>query len=211
MITSKGCSHKVTFILPTTYHSPTIHIHSAARTFMSRTASNKSSGRTNRGPAIQEKSSRPAFVAGLLIGAAVMYFVPPMLDSTEQSSPSVVGELVDKVKTQELKFDFYTLLKDNEILIPNNEGTQSSLVKTDTNSQYTLQVGSFKKTQDAENFKVELLLLNLPAKNERVKNENGEIWHRVSVGPFATTSKMASARAKLAQNEIDSLLLKRAK
>ena len=201
----------MTFILPTTYHSPTIHIHSAARTFMSRTASNKSSGRTNRGPAIQEKSSRPAFIAGLLIGAAVMYFVPPMLDSTEQSSPSVVGELVDKVKTQELKFDFYTLLKDNEILIPNNEATQSSLVKTDTNSQYTLQVGSFKKTQDAENFKVELLLLNLPAKNERVKNENGEIWHRVSVGPFANTSKMASARAKLAQNEIDSLLLKRAK
>ncbi|MBT6779648.1 MAG: carbamoyl-phosphate synthase small subunit, partial [Porticoccaceae bacterium] len=38
---------------------------------------------------------------------------------------------------------------------------------------------------------------------------SGVVWHRVLVGPFANTSKMASARAKLAQNEIDSLLLKR--
>ena len=178
---------------------------------MNRSASKNSSGRSNRRPAAQEKSSRPAFIAGLLIGAAVMYFVPPMLDNTASPSTSVVGDLVEKTNIQELKFDFYTLLKDNEILIPDNQDTQSSLAKTEADSQYTLQVGSFKKTQDAENFKVELILLNLPAKNERVKNEDGEIWHRVSVGPFANTSKMASARAKLAQNDINSLVLKRPK
>ena len=178
---------------------------------MTRTASNNNSGRTNRRPAAQEKSSRPAFIAGLLIGAAVMYFVPPMLDNTKQVTPSAIDDLVDKANIQELKFDFYTLLKDNEILIPDNQNAQSSLVKSEIDSQYTLQVGSFKKTQDAENFKVELILLNLPAKNERVKNEDGEIWHRVSVGPFANPSKMASARAKLAQNDIDSLVLKRPK
>ena len=178
---------------------------------MNRSASKNSSGRSNRRPAVQEKSSRPAFIAGLLIGAAVMYFVPPMLDNTAPSSISVVGDLVEKTTIQELKFDFYTLLKDNEILIPDNQDTQSSLAKTEADSQYTLQVGSFKKTQDAENFKVELLLLNLPANNERVKNKDGEVWHRVSVGPFANTSKMASARARLAQNDIDSLVLKRPK
>ena len=72
-----------------------------------------------------------------------------------------------------------------------------------------MQAGSFKNVQDAENFKVQLLLLNLPAESERVTSKNGDIWHRVLVGPFVNTSKMASARAKLAQNEINSLLLKR--
>ena len=82
-----------------------------------------------------------------------MYFVPPMLDHTKQVTPSAIDDLVDKANIQELKFDFYTLLKDNEILIPDNQNAQSSLVESEIDSQYTLQVGSFKKTQDAENFK----------------------------------------------------------
>ena len=176
---------------------------------MNRSASKNSSGRSNGRPAAQEKSSRPAFIAGLLIGSAVMYFVPPMLDDTSQSSPSVVGKLVEKANIQELKFDFYTLLKDNEILIPDDQEAQSNSINPDKNAQYLLQAGSFKNVQDAENRKVQLLLLNLPAVNERVTSKNGDIWHRVLVGPFVNTSKIASARAKLAQNEIDSLLLKR--
>jgi cell division protein FtsN len=39
--------------------------------------------------------------------------------------------------------------------------------------------------------------------------DTGDIWHRVLVGPFANTSKTAAARAKLSQNDIDSLLIKR--
>ncbi len=85
-----------------------------------------------------------------------MYFVPPMLDNTASSSTSVVSDLVEKTNIQELKFDFYTLLKDNEILIPDNQDTQASLAKNEADSQDTLQVGSFKKTQDAENYKEEL-------------------------------------------------------
>ena len=176
---------------------------------MNRSASKNSSGKGNRRPAAQEKSSRPAFIAGLLIGAAVMYFVPPMLNKTSQSNPSAVGELIEKANIQELKFDFYTLLKDNEILIPDDQEAQSNSINPDKNTQYLLQAGSFKNVQDAENFKVQLLLLNLPAESERVTRKNGDIWHRVLVGPFVNTSKIASARAKLAQNEIDSLLLKR--
>ena len=117
--------------------------------------------------------------------------------------------ILEKANIQELKFDFYTLLKDNEILIPDDQEAQSNSINPDKNAQYLLQAGSFKNVQDAENRKVQLLLLNLPAVNERVTSKNGDIWHRVLVGPFVNTSKIASARAKLAQNEIDSLLLKR--
>jgi cell division protein FtsN len=176
---------------------------------MNRSASKNSSGRSNRRPSAQEKSSRPAFITGLLIGAAVMYFVPPMLDNTSQLRPSVASDLVDKANIQELKFDFYTLLKDNEILISDNQEAPKNIADTGKDWQYLLQAGSFKNSQDAESFKVELLLLNLPTESESVKGKNGDIWHRVLVGPFINTSKMASARAKLAQNEIDSLLLKR--
>ena len=74
---------------------------------------------------------------------------------------------------------------------------------------YLLQAGSFKYVKDAENLRVELLLLNLDAAIEAVTLGSGEVWQRVLVGPFSNMSKVAAARTKLAQNRIDSLLLKR--
>ena len=54
-----------------------------------------------------------------------------------------------------------------------------------------------------------MLLLNLDAAIEAVTLGSGEVWQRVLVGPFSNMSKVAAARTKLAQNRIDSLLLKR--
>jgi cell division protein FtsN len=70
-------------------------------------------------------------------------------------------------------------------------------------------VGSFRNKADAEGLRVKLLLLNLTASVETSGADTGDIWHRVLVGPFANTSKTAAARAKLSQNDIDSLLIKR--
>jgi cell division protein FtsN len=175
---------------------------------MSRSTKKNGAIRNNRSSSATEKSSRPAFLAGLVIGALVTYIMPSMLTTDQKPSQAAVQDIVKKTDEETLKFDFYTLLKDNEILVPDDQQTSEEANQTDS-SHYLLQVASFKNAQDAENLKVELLLLNLTADSEIVTSQNGDVWHRVIVGPFANTSKMASARARLAQNDMDSLLLKR--
>ena len=176
---------------------------------MSRNNSKNTTSRRSKSQSNEEKSSRPAFLAGLSIGALIMYFLPILLATNPNLKTDVVSDIVNKANVQELQFDFYELLKDNEILVPETESMNAVNDKLGKDYQYILQVGSFRSSAEAENLKVNLLLMNLSAESESIKNKNGETWHRVLVGPFANTSKMASARAKLAQNSIESLMLKR--
>jgi len=147
-------------------------------------------------------------MSGLVIGALIMYFFPLINESSPSDAAVAVNEIVEKADLKELKFDFYTLLKETEILVPDDQDSANT-ADPEKDAVYVLQAGSFKNIRDAENLKVELLLMNLSAESESVKSKNGDIWHRVLVGPFTDTSKMASARAKLAENNIDSLKLKR--
>ncbi|MBT4590854.1 MAG: SPOR domain-containing protein [Porticoccaceae bacterium] len=175
---------------------------------MAQNSSKNGSNRYARAQPSSEKSSRPAFMSGLVIGALIMYFFPLINESSPSDAAAAVNEIVEKADLKELKFDFYTLLKETEILVPDDQDSANT-ADPEKDAVYVLQAGSFKNIRDAENLKVELLLMNLSAESESVKSKNGDIWHRVLVGPFTGTSKMASARAKLAENNIDSLKLKR--
>ena len=157
--------------------------------------------------AAEPRSSRPAFLAGLLVGAACMYVVPIVLEP-KPVAPKTSVTAGDESKLSALKFDFYTLLKDSEIIVPDSSQFENSDSQPTKNYSYVLQVGSFSNPRDAESLKVQLLLLNLTAEIETFSLDTGTT-HRVLVGPFADTSKMTSARNKLADNKINSLLLKR--
>ena len=175
---------------------------------MAQNSSKNGSNRYTRQQAPSEKSSRPAFLSGLVIGALIMYFFPLINELTRSDTAAAVTDIVGKADLKELKFDFYTLLKETEILVPDDQDSGDTQEPAQ-NAVYVLQAGSFKNSRDAENLKVQLLLMNLSAESESVKAKNGDIWHRVLVGPFSDTSKMASARAKLAEKNIESLKLKR--
>lgn len=165
-------------------------------------------------------SAGGSFAAG--VACAILFITPGLFDANELGLRTLINEnessrsditapvtdVVEKADPKELKFDFYTLLKETEILVPDGQDSGNT-AEPEQNAIYVLQAGSFKNARDAENLKVELLLMNLSAERESVKSKNGDIWHRVLVGPFTDTSKMASARAKLAENNIDSLKLKR--
>lgn len=167
----------------------------------------KSATRNPKKKAAEPSSSRPAFLAGLIIGAACMYFVPLLLEP-KPVDPDTAIEAADESKLSALKFDFYTLLKDSEIIVPDSSQFESNKSQVEKNHAYVLQVGSFRNPRDAESLKVQLLLLNLTAEIETFGLDTGTV-HRVLVGPFANTSKMTLARNKLADNKINSLLLKR--
>jgi len=170
----------------------------------------RSSNRSAKKQPAKQGSSLPTFLFGMVFGALLMHFAPALL-KTAPTATTAVQDVTETVKEEasELKFDFYTLLKNTEIIVPSNEPTDNQNIEPEENFSYLLQAGSFKNSSDAEALRVKLLLLNLSASVETVKIGNGEKWHRVLVGPYTDSSSMAYARAKLAENAIDIVLLKR--
>ena len=104
------------------------------------------------------------------------------------------------------RFDFYTVLPNQELDL--NSGIEpASLENTESDqTQYILQVGSFRQQDDADRRRGELALLGLEATIE--SGDSGE-WYRVVVGPFDRRSDMARARSLAAQADMDTLLLRR--
>lgn len=119
---------------------------------------------------------------------------------------------VDKPKADTPRFDFYTLLPEMEVVIPDDELDQDAAPppgkKTaDDGASYLLQVGSFTKPADAERLKAELALLGFQARVNAIKASD-RTWHRVRIGPFAAPAALREAQQQLAQNGHRSFVIK---
>ena len=138
---------------------------------------------------------------------------PPAKQVAKQASTSQVQtQRKSSQNDEQPRFDFYDLLKETKVPVPKFSSTRDNTAKTNQkNIEYVLQVASFKNAQDAEQLRVQLLLLNLDAQIEQAKVRNGETWNRVLVGPFSSRSRLASARGKLISNSHEALVLKRSK
>jgi cell division protein FtsN len=182
----------------------------------------------SRPQASSPKSQVPAWVwlfTGSVLGAFVMFLVylagvPPQ-PSTLGERLNTISDTIEPVEdntapekkdeTPQPRFDFYQLLKESEVVV-NPEPIPEEVTRAKREAEkveYILQVGSFKNAGDADRLRAQLILLNLDAKVETVKVRNAETWHRVLVGPFRNQVAMSKARSTLADNQMNSLLLKR--
>jgi len=151
--------------------------------------------------------------AGVISGVlmSLLFYLGTLPPENGTASPGVAGSAgTDDINSQaeEPRFDFYTMLENQNIDIEvdpadieNSRGSQVSEV-------YLLQTGSFRQLADADRRRAELLLIGLEPTVEETNGDNGR-WYRVYVGPFNSRSKMAKARALAAEQDIDTLLLKR--
>jgi cell division protein FtsN len=168
----------------------------------------KSSSATKR-RGEQRSSGFPVFLSGFILGVAACQILPYLLNAENPDAPTINNAKTETPAAPD--FQFPNLLKGDEINIPradNNTDTDSK-ASPDTNASYLLQVGSFKNLDEAESLRVNLLLLNLPVFTEAFKTSSGGKLHRVLVGPFNNNKESSSARKKLMENNLDSLLLKR--
>ena len=99
-----------------------------------------------------------------------------------------------------------------EVVVPEQElARKSQPAKTaavdDDSGSYILQVGSFRENSDAEQMKARLALLGISARVQPV-TVNGATWHRVRVGPLNGARQADTMRNQLANNGIDSLVMK---
>lgn len=74
---------------------------------------------------------------------------------------------------------------------------------------YLLQVGSFRRLNEADQLKAKLALLGVEASIQNVELARGETWHRVRIGPFNDRQHLSEIRKRLQENEIHTIVLKR--
>lgn len=185
----------------------------------------------------KQKKSMPGYVwllSGLAIGLFVAFIVyldkQPENDNDFGSAVQLeLEKLKQKAQKQrkaiatatkesaaekkEQKFNFYTILPELEVLIPENE-TRPPARKTEAKKkttaapsaakQYILQVGSFPNLSDAEKLKASLAFLGLQAEIQHV-TINRQAWHRVRTGPYRDKQQLYRNQQTLKKNNIPAI------
>lgn len=164
-------------------------------------------------------------LSGLMIGllvALLVYLSQQPASTTAKnkiSSAAPKKEVVSKkqkkpvVKEKDddgLRYEFYTVLPESEIVIPEQELIQrekdSPSARKEKHS-YILQAGSFRKVQEAESLKARLALLGIESSVEKVL-VHGDTWHRIRIGPFVSLRDINSTRNRLVHNDINAILIR---
>ena len=108
------------------------------------------------------------------------------------------------------KFDFYTILPELEVAIPEQEllNTTDKPEKNAVTQQYMLQAGSFKKFEEADKLKARLALQGIEEAIQKVKINDTDTWHRVRIGPLNTVKSLNQTRLRLRNLGIASIVVK---
>ena len=145
-------------------------------------------------------------LAGLLIGAGGVVYLTK--EGIPDAGDAVMTSGTDEDSTPKPRFDFYTLLPNQDLGLTRDIEPADLTRLQDSSDLYVLQAGSFKQRADANRRRGELALLGLEGTIEETNGSNGR-WFRIYIGPFESRSAMARARSVTAQESIDTLLLKR--
>ena len=103
------------------------------------------------------------------------------------------------------QFDFYTILPDKEVVVPEHEiktRTREERVGQAKGAHYIMQAGSFKTFKEADQLSKKLASMGIESKVQKAKVGSVN-WYRVKMGPYTQTASVNTIRARLRQNGID--------
>lgn len=156
-------------------------------------------------------------LAGLALGLFVAFLVYLNENRPEKSVPAAAEQRKSTPKSatsgeaeQRPRFDFYTILPEQEVVVPENsqEDERAAASAEREKSQYLLQAGSFRTLEQADSLRARLALLGVEASIETVRLKEGDTWHRVRVGPFSGVREIAKIQERLRRQEILTLRVK---
>jgi len=147
-------------------------------------------------------------------------FTDAVLQELEKVKPSPAtdkkaAEVTNKKNSKEPRFDFYTILPELEVFIPESEISRKNEIKQPIPSSnqtvtprknYLLQAGSFNDPADANRLKATLALLGVQSAIQTVSIKN-DTWHRVRIGPFNNTDQLHETLNTLKQNNIHAMTM----
>ena len=146
-----------------------------------------------------------------------------------QSEEPVAQEPIEKPKP---KYDFYTLLPEKEVVIPDAELQAQAQAEAEAKknaapvnpatpdlvtaapepaaaaeSRFLIQAGAFKNPDEAENLKATIALTGEVARIESAEI-NGTTVYRVRLGPYSTASSLSAAKQALSSHGIEGQAIK---
>jgi cell division protein FtsN len=110
----------------------------------------------------------------------------------------------------ESRFDFYKMLPNFEVIIPEQEPDVSQDREpkaVELPGEYVLQAGSFTDYTDADRRRAQLALLGIESRIQRVSIDD-KTYHRVRIGPMRDLDKLNALRNRLRQAQIDVLRIR---
>jgi len=137
--------------------------------------------------------------------------------ATAAAREKTKARVAEAIKEVRPKFDFYTILPELEVAIPEEEliekqrsSKKSVNPKTET-IRYTLQAGSFRNPKQADRLKAELALQGIVANIQPVKINDSDTWYRVRIGPMHDIATLNRTRKRLRENNIAAIVVKEKK
>ena len=118
------------------------------------------------------------------------------------------------------RFDFYTILPELEVAIPEQElreprrsapTSRSASPGVPSKDYFTLQAGSFRKMEQADILKARLALQGVVADIQTVTINDGDTWHRVRIGPSHDLNQLNKTRKRLSDIGVATIVVKNKK
>jgi len=158
---------------------------------------------------------------GLIVAAAIYvgdHRAPVTAAATGDQAPASTETVVDAQPDlppvpqdahPSARFDFYDMLPQFEVVIPEVETSASpdaEATAVEEPGSYVLQAGSFRALVDADRMQATLALLGIESRVQRVAIDD-DIYHRVRVGPTEDLGELNQIRRRLWDAEIEVLLI----
>jgi len=157
---------------------------------------------------------------GLVVAAAVYVSdrrgrdmpvaAPPGQTAPPQSRMEPAPESVPVPPHPATRFDFYEILPDFEVVIPEVESQarpDREATSVGDPGSYVLQAGSFSEPADAERMRANLALLGIESRIQKVTIDADD-FHRVRVGPMSDLDELNGVRRRLWDAQIEVLLIR---
>ncbi len=157
-------------------------------------------------------SAKRPFLNGFLTGIAVglglalavaiwIGFSNPFVEPPAAPASPAEGQATPK---EAPSYDFYKTLPGETAPADSPKDTPPAKAEP----AYYLQAGAFLNVADAEEMKARLALLGLEASVIQVPDAQAIQLHKVRIGPFKGMDELNKTRARLTQNNIETLLIK---
>ena len=148
---------------------------------------------------------------GLGVGLAYYWFdprTPPAPAAGPAPVPASTRESTGEEPTE--RYDFYEMLPNFEVVVPEREAAVPRNAPAEPLARagsYVLQVGSYRKFEEADRVRAQLALQGIESKVQRVSVDN-DTWHRVRVGPISDLKALNRVRQRLREAEMDVLVIR---
>lgn len=133
---------------------------------------------------------------------------PASLASAIDDNDEVAAATVEE--PPENRFDFYHMLPNFEVVIPEQEPDVSQDLDRKAVERpgiYVLQAGSFTEYADADRRRAQLALQGVESRIQRVTIDD-KTYHRVRIGPTRNLDELNTLRSRLRQAQIDVLRIR---